>query len=31
MRERAEALGGTLTVETAPRSGTTVRVEIPGG
>jgi signal transduction histidine kinase len=31
MRERAEALGGTLTVETAPRSGTTVRVEVPGG
>jgi signal transduction histidine kinase len=30
MRERAEALGGTLTVETAPRSGTTVRVEVPG-
>ena len=29
MRERAEALGGTLTIETAPRSGTTVRVEVP--
>ena len=31
MRERAESLGGTLTVETAPRSGTTVRVEVPSG
>ncbi len=31
MRERAESLGGTLTIETAPRSGTTVRVEVPGG
>jgi signal transduction histidine kinase len=31
MRERAEALGGTLTVETAPRAGTAVRVEVPGG
>jgi signal transduction histidine kinase len=31
MRERAESLGGALTIETAPRSGTTVRVEIPGG
>jgi signal transduction histidine kinase len=31
MRERAESLGGTLTIETAPRSGTTVRVEVPDG
>ena len=31
MRERAESLGGTLTIETAPRSGTTVRLEVPGG
>ena len=31
MRERAESLGGTLTIETAPRSGTAVRVEVPGG
>jgi signal transduction histidine kinase len=31
MRERAESLGGTLTIETAPRSGTTVRVEVPRG
>jgi signal transduction histidine kinase len=31
MRERAESLGGKLTVETAPRAGTTVRVEVPGG
>jgi signal transduction histidine kinase len=31
MRERAESLGGTLTIESAPRSGTTVRVEVPGG
>ena len=31
MRERAEALGGTLLVESAPGSGTTVRVEVPFG
>jgi signal transduction histidine kinase len=31
MRERAEAVGGALTVETAPKSGTTVRVEVPNG
>ncbi len=29
MRERAEMLGGTLTVETAPGAGTTVVVEVP--
>lgn len=29
MRERAEALGGTLTVESTPGSGTTVVVEVP--
>jgi signal transduction histidine kinase len=31
MRERAEALRGTLIVESAPGAGTTVRVEVPGG
>jgi len=30
MRERAEALGGTLHVETAPGAGTAVRLEVPG-
>ena len=30
MRERTEALGGVLTVESAPGRGTTVRVEVPG-
>ena len=30
MRERARAAGGTCTVTSAPGSGTTVRVEIPG-
>ena len=29
MRERAEALGGTLTVESSPGAGTTVAVEVP--
>jgi PAS domain S-box-containing protein len=29
MRERAEALGGTLTVESTPGAGTTVVVEVP--
>jgi len=29
MRERAQALGGTCTVESAPGAGTTVRVEVP--
>jgi signal transduction histidine kinase len=29
MRERAEALGGTLLIESAPGSGTTLRVEVP--
>jgi PAS domain S-box-containing protein len=29
MRERAERLGGTLEVETAPGSGTTIRARIP--
>jgi len=28
MRERAQALGGTLTIESAPGSGTTVAVEV---
>ena len=28
MRERAEALGGTLTVESAPGAGTTIVVEV---
>ena len=31
MRERAEMLGGTLTVESAPGAGTTVFVEVPYG
>jgi signal transduction histidine kinase len=30
MRERAERLGGALSVETARDAGTTVRVEVPG-
>lgn len=30
MRERAEALGGTLSVDTAPGAGTTVTLEVPG-
>jgi signal transduction histidine kinase len=29
MRERAESIGGTLTIESAPGSGTTVRFELP--
>jgi signal transduction histidine kinase len=29
MRERTEALGGTLAVESAPREGTTVAAEVP--
>ena len=29
MRERAEALGGTLTLESAPGEGTTIVVEVP--
>jgi signal transduction histidine kinase len=31
IRERAEALGGALLVESAPGSGTTIRVEVPSG
>jgi signal transduction histidine kinase len=31
MRERAERLGGTLVLETAPGAGTTVRVAVPIG
>ena len=30
MRERADALGGTMTVESAPGKGTTIVVEVPG-
>jgi len=30
MRERARALGGGLTLQSAPGAGTTVRVEVPG-
>jgi signal transduction histidine kinase len=30
MRERAEALGGTLEIDTAPGAGTTVALEVPG-
>jgi signal transduction histidine kinase len=29
MRERAESIGGTLTVESAPGNGTTVRLRFP--
>jgi signal transduction histidine kinase len=29
MRERAEALGGTLRIDTAPGAGTTVTLEVP--
>jgi signal transduction histidine kinase len=29
MRERVEMVGGTLTIESAPGQGTTVRAEIP--
>jgi signal transduction histidine kinase len=29
MRDRAEALGGTLCIDTAPRAGTTVTLEVP--
>ena len=31
MRERAEALGGTLTIESAPGEGTTIAVEVASG
>jgi len=31
MQARAEALGGTLTIRSAPGQGTTVRVTVPGG
>ncbi len=31
MRERAQAAGGTCTIESAPGAGTTVRVEVPLG
>jgi signal transduction histidine kinase len=31
MRERAQALGGAVTVESSPGAGTTVRVEVPRG
>ena len=31
MRERAEAAGGSLVVQSAPGAGTTVRVEVPRG
>ncbi|MGH4004692.1 MAG: sensor histidine kinase, partial [Pseudonocardiaceae bacterium] len=31
MRERAEALGGTMQVDTAPGAGTTVTLEVPAG
>jgi signal transduction histidine kinase len=30
MRERAEALGGTLAIDTAAGSGTRVLLEVPG-
>jgi signal transduction histidine kinase len=31
MRDRASGAGGTLTVESAPRKGTTIEMEVPGG
>ena len=31
MRERAEALGGTLSIESEPGEGTTIAVEVSGG
>jgi signal transduction histidine kinase len=31
LKDRAEALGGTLAVQTAPGAGTTVRAELPLG
>jgi signal transduction histidine kinase len=31
MEERAQRLGGTLTIRSAPGAGTTVRLEAPGG
>ncbi|NLG27828.1 MAG: sensor histidine kinase, partial [Chloroflexi bacterium] len=31
MRERAELLGGTLTVESSPGQGTTIYLEVPDG
>lgn len=31
MRERAAALGGRLSIDTAPGRGTTVRLDLPGG
>lgn len=31
MRERAEALGGSLAIDTAPGAGTTVMLEVPAG
>ena len=31
MRERADALGGAMTIESTPGGGTTVRVEVPLG
>ncbi|MFP5246714.1 MAG: GAF domain-containing protein [Thermoanaerobaculia bacterium] len=31
MRERAESIGGTLTIDSAPGAGTTVRFELPVG
>jgi signal transduction histidine kinase len=30
LRERAERLGGTVDIESAPGGGTTLRVELPG-
>jgi signal transduction histidine kinase len=31
MRDRAQAVGGTLTVESAPGKGTVIEMEVPGG
>jgi signal transduction histidine kinase len=31
MRERAEFLGGTCTVESVPKQGTTITVRVPCG
>ena len=31
MEERAERIGGSISIESTPGEGTTVRLEVPGG